>query len=258
MSQMALTETEQWDAYWSSIDLPSVVDPARGLQREAILAVFREAVSGWSGRSCVEVGGAPGQYLAYLHRELGLEVTCLDYSPVGCEATRENFRLLGIEGNVICADFLAPDAELPTFDVVYSLGFVEHFEDLTGVVERHLALLRPGGRLILGVPNFLGVNGWFMRRLAPELLAGHHLPSMELSRWDEFAEPLGLRTLFREYVGGFEAGTFRQREGEGVGRKALYAVASGLDVALRRRPRWLRRFNAPWLSGYAMGVFERV
>ena len=257
MAQTALTESGQWDVYWSGVSLPSMVDPARGLQREAILGVFEEYLRGWQGKSCVEVGGAPGQYLAYLQRTLGLEVTCLDYSPVGCEAAGQNFRLLGIPGDVICADFLSGEAELPTFDVVYSLGFIEHFEDLDAVVAKHVALLRPGGRLILGVPNFLGINRWFMKKLAPELLARHHLPTMNLENWDGFEERLGLRRLYRDYVGGFEAGTFRQREGRGVGRAALYAVASGLDIGLRRRPRILRRVNRPWLSGYAMGVYEK-
>lgn len=256
MTQSALTETEQWDSYWSGVSLPSVAEPARGLQREAILRVFTDWLEGWSGKTCVEVGGAPGTYLAYLRRALGVDVTCLDYSAVGCEAARENFRLLGIEGDVICADFLSGDVVLPKFDVVYSLGFVEHFENLEEVVARHVALLQPGGRLILGVPNFLGVNHWFMKRLAPELLAGHHLPAMDLDNWDAIAERLGLGVLFKDYVGGFEAGTFRQREGSGLSRSAFYALASVLDVALRHRPRTLRRINARWLSGYAMGVFE--
>jgi len=37
------------------------------------------------------------------------------------------------------------------------LGFIEHFDEPVGVVVRHLDLLKPGGILLLGVPNYGGI-----------------------------------------------------------------------------------------------------
>lgn len=34
------------------------------------------------------------------------------------------------------------------FDIVYSLGFVEHFEDLNIVIKKHTELLKPAGILL--------------------------------------------------------------------------------------------------------------
>jgi SAM-dependent methyltransferase len=207
------------------------------------------------GRSMLEVGGAPGQYLAYFHRR-GYAVHALDYSARGCEATAENFRLLGIPGTVYHGDLFDDSLELPTFDIVYSLGLIEHFTDLNAVVERHLRFLKPGGHLLLGVPNFLGINGWFLRRLAPQLMAQHQPPAMDLDRWRAFEASLGLEVLFKGYVGGFEPTVFRRREQRTAGTAVPYGVAVVLSRLLSRRFGFLRRINGRWVSGYAMAVYR--
>ena len=49
------------------------------------------------------------------------------------------------------------------FDVVMSRGFIEHFDEPSSVVDRHLDLLKPGGLLVVSIPNLRGVNGLLTR-----------------------------------------------------------------------------------------------
>jgi 2-polyprenyl-3-methyl-5-hydroxy-6-metoxy-1,4-benzoquinol methylase len=42
---------------------------------------------------------------------------------------------------------------------VISFGFIEHFDNPENVIQKHLDLLKPGGILIVGVPNFTGIHG---------------------------------------------------------------------------------------------------
>jgi SAM-dependent methyltransferase len=252
-----LTEQRYWDDYWAGVELPLArVHRPGQLYINEILDVFDRHLPRDPSLTAIEIGGTPGAYLAYVHRTFGYGVHCLDYSERGCAATRENFGLLGIPGVVHRADVFTDDLELPSFDVVYSLGLIEHFTDLTGVVERHVRLVRPGGWLLLGVPDFLGINGWFLRRLGPRVLAQHQLETMDLENWDSFERRFQLTTLFKGYVGGFEPSIFLRREDETQANLVPYTIARALTRLLHTHFRPLRRLNASWLSGYAMAVYR--
>jgi SAM-dependent methyltransferase len=252
----ALTDQRYWDEYWATISLPREVKRAPGtLYVNEILGVFDRFLPRDDRLTAIEVGGAPGQYLAYMHRRFGYHVACLDYSARGCEATRQNLRLLGIPATVIEADLFA-DVTLPRFDVVYSLGLIEHFADPTLAVERHVRLLKEGGLLVLGVPNFQGVNAWFLARLAPRLLADHEQKAMDLRNWVAFEARCDLEVLFKGYVGGFEPSILRRRE-EGSWRTVVpYFTTRVLTRLLSRHFRPLRRLNGRLWSGYAMAVYR--
>ena len=209
----ALVGAEYWDRYWSRLTLPREYrHTPRAHYLNAILDVFDRWLPADASLTAAEIGGAPGQYLAYVHRARGYRVTCVDLSAIGCAKTVDNFRLLGIDGDVIEADITTDVGALPVFDVVYSLGLIEHFADRHRIVENHARLVRSGGYLVLGVPNFRGLTGWFMRILAPRTYATHEIGAMDLDRWREFEEPLQLRVLWKDYVGGFEPSVFTRRE----------------------------------------------
>ncbi len=249
------TDERYWDGYWEGTDLPREMrrEP-HALQANALLDVFDRTLSRDPARSVLEVGGAPGQYLAYLHRTFGYRCSVLDFSAEGCALARRNYELLGIPLDVHHADLFA-GLDIGRFDVVYSLGLIEHFTDLTGVIEAHARLVAPGGTLIVGAPNIVGVNRWFMSRLGPERLAVHNPDILEIERWDAFERELGLERRFREYVGGFEPGVFAILEEKSARTMPLWAVALGLQKTVGRHLPGLRRFNPPWLSGYLIGAY---
>jgi SAM-dependent methyltransferase len=247
-------DREWWNAHWTGASLPCEVRKSRDHSHNEILAVLDQHLPRAGGLSALEIGGAPGQYLAYLHRQFGYESHILDYSSVGCDKAKRNFELLGIPLTIHHADLFADDLAIGRFDVVYSLGFVEHFDDLTAVIERHVRLTKPGGTLLVGCPNFRGVNGWFLRRLAPAILAKHNLDIMDLDTWTHFERRFRLAPLFRGYVGGFEPSVFNRRERDDVRSRALQLSARTLGIAFRQRA-W-KRLNSPLFSHYVMGVYR--
>tara|TARA_B100000315_G_C14457789_1_gene532258 strand:+ start:326 stop:955 length:630 start_codon:yes stop_codon:yes gene_type:complete len=207
--------------------------------------------------SVLEIGGAPGQYLAYFHKEFGYIISCLDYSEIGCEKTRENFDLLKIPGKVYQGDLFSEDLQLPLFDIVYSLGFIEHFTNLTDIVGKHIQLLKPGGILLLGIPNLLGINHWFLKRLAPNLLTEHNLASMDIHRWNSFESYFDLEVIFKNYVGGFEPAVFLKNERKPVLNKLLFFVARLLNRIFHSNFNCLRKYNSKFTSGYLMGIYKK-
>ena len=180
----------------------------------------------------------------------------LDFSPEGCALARRNFELLGIPLAVHQRDLLEPGLDVGPFDVVYSLGLIEHFTDLTGVVRAHARLVRPGGTLVLGAPNITGIYRWFMRRLGPSRLAWHNPDCLRIERWDEFERDAALERRFRGYIGGFEPAVFTVLDEGRPEWSPLWLFARLLTGTLGGHLPRLRRLNAPWLSGYLIGVYR--
>jgi len=251
------TDSAHWDEYWQGMKLPAEArrDPSTP-QVNAILDVFDAHVERDPSRSALEVGGGLGRYLAYVGRTSGYRCAVLDFSPEGCELARRNFGHLGMPLEVHQCDLMDPGDGVGQFDLVYSLGLIEHFIDLTGVVAAHARLVRPGGTLVLGAPNVVGVNRWFMERLAPARMAVHNADCLRIERWDEFEQELGLERRFRSYVGGFEPRVFAVRERKTAATLPVWALAQLLVATAGRRLPRLRRFNHPLLSGYLIGVWR--
>jgi SAM-dependent methyltransferase len=258
MNNRELTQRDFWEDYWEKWSLPAEIrESKQDLYQNEILRVFDSYLPKDRGLSVLEIGGAPGQYLVYMHKRFGYEVNCVDYTDVGCKKTKENFDLLHISGQVYQADIFSDERVLPQFDIVYSLGFIEHFSDLNTVIEKHLRLVKPGGTLLIGTPNFLGVNYFFWKRLCPDLLSVHNLAAMDIRNWASFADNFGLEVVFKGYVGGFEPGVFLRCKDNSLLNRVLRAILYTLHLSFFSHLKTLRRINGRHVSGFAIGVYRK-
>jgi 2-polyprenyl-3-methyl-5-hydroxy-6-metoxy-1,4-benzoquinol methylase len=250
----SLTSVEYWNSYWSSSQRPTKIDFSRNFGHNEILANLVQFVPTGTDVSVAEIGGAPGSYLEFVMRQCNVRGTIVDYSKIGCEQAREYFAHLNLDVEIIESDLSTVVALGRKFDVVYSLGFIEHFVNVSEIVDLHAKLVRPGGILILGCPNFRGINGWFLRRLAPELLATHNMEVMDSRSWDKFESSSNLSTLRKGYLGGFEPRVFYRSEFRNLKTFLLKSVAGFLVVLTR--PRVFKLHNRWWFSQYLMGVYR--
>jgi SAM-dependent methyltransferase len=247
------TDAEHWDSYWEGLRLPAEVHRDSSTpQVNAILDVF-DGLGAGAARSALEVGGGSARFLAYLGRR-GYRCSVLDISSKGCELAARNFELLGMPLDTRLGDLLDPNLDVGRFDVVYSLGLIEHFDDLTAVVAAHTRLVEPGGLLVIGAPNITGINRWFMERVCPGRLSWHNPDCLRVESWDAFERELGIERRYRGYVGGFEPRVFAVREPDAS--VLVWSLTRLLVAAFGRRLPSLRRFNPPWLSGYLIGVYR--
>jgi SAM-dependent methyltransferase len=71
-----------------------------------------------------------------------------------------------IEVDITCADLFSPPAKLENqFDIVVSIGVIEHFNDTAQVVRALSRFLRVGGILATVVPNIPGLVGTLFKRV---------------------------------------------------------------------------------------------
>lgn len=258
-----LTDVAFWDSYWAGCPLPSFPDSRFSFDRllmrkfREILATVEKRVDGGSqAKEALEIGCAPGKWLAFLHRELGYKPSGIEYSPAGVEATKRNLDLLKLEyGRFWTGDFFAIPPE-PRFDLVYSLGFIEHFEDVGPVVARHLAWVKPGGLLVLGVPNFRGAHGFFQGILDPGVLSRHNLRIMSPESLRRLGERAGGEVVLVERAGSFEAALPIRRPGlRGPGEILAKAALRILEPL--RHAGWFENVLHKRVSCYLIGVFRR-
>jgi len=94
---------------------------------------------------------------AVLTRTTG-EIAVMDVQP---EAGRSYERAFAGRGSFILSDVVSyarDDAHLNQFDLVYSVGLIEHFPDKADILGAHVRLARPGGLVLIYVPIHTDAN----------------------------------------------------------------------------------------------------
>lgn len=153
-----------WDDWWKRYPLPPAIDPYRSGLKNYPFRRFHDYFSEvFQGRAAqekklIEIGCAQSVLLPYFARYFGFEVYGLDRSELGCQRARMILERENVNGEIYCSDFFsAPDSLHHQFDVLFSMGVVEHFENTAEAVKAMALLLRPGGRMVTNIPNFTGV-----------------------------------------------------------------------------------------------------
>jgi SAM-dependent methyltransferase len=148
----------------------------------------------------IDMGCGPGQFSFYL-AEKGGTVIGIDGAPdmvAACEAKRRERGIL----NVTFLEARLPhvdEARLGTADLILSSSVVEYVEDLDATLALFCRLLRPGGVLLVSMPNLVSVSRTAQRlkyrvRGTPEIYQYiRHFSTPGLLR--RRLRPLGLRLL---------------------------------------------------------------
>jgi SAM-dependent methyltransferase len=249
-----LTDIDFWENYWTGITLPSSVDLNHSFDR--CLSVELQAITEGISGTIFEIGCAPGKWIGHLSIANKLVPCGIEYSPLGQKATLKNFEILNIKaGDLYIGDFFKIEPEAK-YDIVMSLGFIEHFEDPGIVIERHLQWLKSGGLLILGIPNFTGLYKWAQYILDKTLLDKHNLSIMNESYFLDIATRLNLERKSFKYVGSFEPDLPIPKVRFG---NAIQILIKCTLIILRelRRFKVFDNFNNKYVSGYILSSFQK-
>ena len=128
----------------------------------------------------LEIGCAQSRWLPYFAREWGYRVAGLDYSELGCRQSRDLLAREGIAGKIYHQDLFCPRPDqVSSFDLIFSNGVVEHFQDPGAVLKQMAVYLKPGGFMITLIPNLAGWLGKLQQFLGPEVMAVHQPLTLE-------------------------------------------------------------------------------
>lgn len=149
-----------WDSYWDKKFLQKVLNIGRRTEISLYLSTILEPYL--KVNSFCEIGSGTGLILSEVAKT-AKEVVAIDYSKKSLETIEKNFKELGVTNYRIFERDIRNLTEFnEKFDVVFSNGLVEHFQEPYKAIEAHLHLTQPGGVVVILVPYFYSFkNTWF-------------------------------------------------------------------------------------------------
>jgi len=187
-----LTDRALWAEYWSNYKYEKV--PSK--------TVFDKYLPSLKGsNSFIEIGGFPGTNSAYFYKNVCKDVTLLDfYVDKTLVSKLEQVNDIP-KGSIKCieSDFFSFEST-DKYDIVFSLGFIEHFENTKDVIERHIKLLSDIGNLLIILPNLRGLNGFIQWLFDRKNLRIHNLESMKIKNLETIMKESGMKSWTINYT----------------------------------------------------------
>lgn len=197
---MNIVNQEYWNSSYENLDLQIVSseDDVRKFIEQNV------HVRNNGGGSCFEIGVYPGRYLA-VFGELGYQLNGVDQNKLVETKLPEWLKQSGYNVGFFKQEIIEEFCSNQKFDVVYSIGFIEHFENYQEVILKHLEFMAENGTLFISVPNFKGVIQHILYLLVDrENLNRHILESMDPSEWAKLLSSNGLEVKDFGYFGNFD------------------------------------------------------
>lgn len=195
-----LTDRQFWVNYWESKTGLSVSIPANYLFHKELASIIHTQ----KVKTAIELGGFPGYYAVFLRKYFKLDVTLLDYF-VHEPVTHALLEANGLKDNdihIIETDLFSHQ-ETQKYDLVLSCGLIEHFNDTTDIIERHIDFVKPGGTLFITLPNFKALNGWFQQKFDRDNYDKHNIYCMDPDLLAGICRKAGLEVVQAKYFGHF-------------------------------------------------------
>ncbi len=146
---------EHWQKFWEeadNLDLDDVYGTDGRMVREITGIFDLESGGNLAGKRILEVGAGTGRDAVTLARA-GAEVLTLDYVSGSLGLTIKAADMSGVKVAPVCGDGTAMPFADGTFDVVFHQGLLEHFPDPFPLLRDNIRVLKPGGHLVIDVPQ---------------------------------------------------------------------------------------------------------
>jgi 2-polyprenyl-3-methyl-5-hydroxy-6-metoxy-1,4-benzoquinol methylase len=255
-----LTTMTEWD-HWSGVEIPHSKAHLfiNAHERELWQRIIPKYIPSSTSGDIIEIGSAPGIYAARLASQLGATPWGLEYTPSGARINKGYFEQLGYpSSNVIEGDFFDDNiisALREKFDVVMSNGFIEHFENPSAVVKRHLELVKPGGFVLITIPNFVGLYSILGRFIGPNYRNIHNLDVMHLENFRRAMKHENVSEVVCQHLGMLHL-IFDPRPTSGL-KKFIFTAVLNVEAVIHKVRSLLPfapEFNSAFFSPYLVYV----
>lgn len=256
MNNNKLTKKDFWSKNtenWKQDGLPIKLDADLRAER-AFMSIFDNYFKKTKQEeNCIEIGCNPGKFLIYFHEKLGYKISGIDYDESGIDLTNQNLDSAEIDGEIIQADIF--DCKIDEkFDVVMSMGFMEHFTglDLEKALEFHVDLLKENGTLFISIPNFRYINYLFAYFFRNNMIAKHNLEIMDRDFFTDISKKYELEIKYFSYFGGIHPGGLKLGNENSSLRNQFVRL-----IRMYEKLKFLDNINSKYFSHHLGAVFVK-
>lgn len=204
VKQVDLAEKYHWDSIYRQIAYggDETIWTPSSYEDLCIEQMLLKEIDSRRPETILEVGCGNSRWLPYLARKRNVKVFGVDYSEEGCALARKRLESANVVGKIICHDILKGDSlEKGQFDLVYSLGLIEHYTDTEEILRKLLDFVKSGGTLLTEIPNLSSIHGVMSKIYQPNLFAKHKIITKNQLR--RFYIKVGLEEICSNYMGIF-------------------------------------------------------
>jgi SAM-dependent methyltransferase len=153
--------------------------------------------------TAIELGSYPGTYISEFG-ELGYEINGIDIHPGNSSYLKVWLESKGYKIGKFISEDLFEFNKGKRYDIVSSFGLIEHFSNYLELIDKHDALLKKGGKLVITTPNYRGFIQKFLHRCFDyNDYKIHYIPAMQPEIWAKHLAKKGYKIEFSGYFGRF-------------------------------------------------------
>lgn len=170
-----------------------------GRQNYEFFSICKKYLQQNSYTTIFEIWCAPGNFLISFYKKYWYIPSWIDYSEQWVLKTQRNFIDQRIPWKIRKQDFFDKDFIVNNkekFDIVFSLGFIEHYDDPSDAIQRHFDLTKPWWLVIITIPNLHGLNNVFVPQ---DIIALHNTSIMNKATLEKLFSPYTILHIERTW-----------------------------------------------------------
>ena len=141
-------KNHNWDNEWEKYNQAPYFKP-----NQKVISVITHLLNfDLTGKKILELGVGSGCDIVSL-ATMGARTYGLDFSPKSLQSVKYWAKNKKAKVNLIQADISQLKLPKNSFDIVYSVGLMEHFVDLIPLLKKQLDIVKLGGYLLIDIPQ---------------------------------------------------------------------------------------------------------